>query len=314
MSLLHRIGGNGGSGFNLDGTRTGGTLKKMWVWVGGWQIKGIRVWLTDGQSIECGQRRGNYSEFVFQSGEYFSDLSLWGNGAGTRLGAIKFKTNKSRTFFVKMTDWGLKTEYPISIGSGICVGVSGKSGHDIDCLGFRFINTIQSTILTNVDYPTFKMEKLNVSIEEIKSMTYHNDSTVNQEYKTDTEKTIIETSSWTVTNSMENTFSIDVKAGIPGIVEVGTGYSIKEGSETSRSLQSSVSRTEKLSFPVRVPAGKSVEVDITIGRATFNLPYTGVVRITCYDGTVMHFQTSGTYRGVTYTELKANVKERPIKI
>uniref|UniRef100_A0A8B9LC66 Jacalin-type lectin domain-containing protein n=1 Tax=Astyanax mexicanus TaxID=7994 RepID=A0A8B9LC66_ASTMX len=273
MSLLHRIGGNGGSGFNLDGTRTGGTLKKMWVWVGGWQIKGIRVWLTDGQSIECGQRRGNYSEFVFQSGEYFSDLSLWGNGAGTRLGAIKFKTNKSRTFFVKMTDWGLKTEYPISIGSGICVG----------------------------------MEKLNVSIEEIKSMTYHNDSTVNQEYKTDTEKTIIETSSWTVTNSMENTFSIDVKAGIPGIVEVGTGYSIKEGSETSRSLQSSVSRTEKLSFPVRVPAGKSVEVDITIGRATFNLPYTGVVRITCYDGTVMHFQTSGTYRGVTYTELKLSI-------
>ncbi|XP_072522129.1 aerolysin-like protein [Salminus brasiliensis] len=309
MSLIYMIGGSGGSEFDLDGTHNGATLQRIWVWVGGWQIKAIRVWLSDGRSLERGHPSGNYSEFIFQSGEHFSLLSLWGNGAGTRLGAIKFTTNHSREFFVKMTNWGLKTEYPINVGSGICLGVKGRAGHDIDCLGFIFINTIQSAVLLNVNYPTLQMEKLNVSTEELKSITYQNDSTVSQEYKIETKKTITETSSWTVTNNMENTFSISVTAGIPGIVESSTGYSLKVGTETSRGLQTSVEKTEELEFPVKVPPEKSVEINITIGRATFDLPYTGMVQITCNDGRVLKFQTSGIYRGITYTKAKATVKE-----
>ncbi|MCI4390320.1 hypothetical protein PGIGA_G00121300 [Pangasianodon gigas] len=182
------IGGQGGNPFNFNGTGNGATLRKIWVWAGGWQIKAIKVWLTDGQSREVGQPGGKFSEFTFEDGEHFTSLSLWGNGAGTRLGAIKFKTNRSREFFAHMTDWGLKTEYPVDVASGICMGIAGHAADDVDCLGFIFINTVKSTVLTNVQYPTLHDVIPNVAVEEIKSMTYHNNSTETQEYRIETSK------------------------------------------------------------------------------------------------------------------------------
>ncbi|KAI4872544.1 hypothetical protein NFI96_005969 [Prochilodus magdalenae] len=304
LTLIYIIGGDGGSPFDFDGIENGATLQKIWVWVGGWQIKAIKVWLTDGHSMQFGEPDGNHSEFTFQDGEYFTSLSLWGNGAGTRLGAIKFKTNHSREFFAYMTDWGLKTEYPIDTGSGICVGITGRAGPDIDCLGFKFINTIRSTVLTNVNYPTLHQVTPKVSVEEIKSMTYQNKSSVMQEYKIETSETLTKTSSWSVTNKMEFSFNMEVKAGIPEVVEVSSGYSFTLGTEGTYSLQNSEQKTELLSFPVHVPPGKTVDVDITIGRATVDLPYTATVQITCYNGSVLQFQTSGIYKGLTYTNAK----------
>ncbi len=44
------------------------------------------------------------------------------------------------TIFCKDDELGLKTEYPINIGSGFCLGVEGRCGLDIDCIGFMFTN------------------------------------------------------------------------------------------------------------------------------------------------------------------------------
>uniref|UniRef100_W5LTP4 Aerolysin-like protein n=1 Tax=Astyanax mexicanus TaxID=7994 RepID=W5LTP4_ASTMX len=203
MSYLEYIGGSGGHAFDFNGLGNGATLKQIWVWVGGWQIKAIKAWLTDGRSEQFGNPSGNPKQFIFEDGEFFTSLSLWGNGAGTRTGAIKFRTNKSREFFVQMTEWGLKTEYPIDVGSGICMGISGRCGSDIDCLSFVFINSIESTVMKNVNYPTLHMEIPKVVVEEIKSITYHNTSDVQQEYKVETSKKITKKSSWSTTNKME---------------------------------------------------------------------------------------------------------------
>ena len=89
-------------------------------------------------------------------------LSVWGNGAGTRLGAIKFKTNKSRKFFALMNDWDLKHEYPVDVVLGICVGVMGRAGADIDCLGFVFVKPIRHSVMTDMEYPTIGLEDLQV--------------------------------------------------------------------------------------------------------------------------------------------------------
>ncbi|XP_066532854.1 aerolysin-like protein [Hoplias malabaricus] len=315
MSLLiHHVGGQGGSPFELIGTNNGATLQKIWVWVGGWQVKSIKVWLTDGRSMQFGDPSGNYSEFVFENGEHFTSLSLWGNGAGTRLGAIKFKTNHKREFFASMTDWHLKTEYPIDIGSGICVGLAGKGGADIDSLAFIFIDTIKSTVLKNVRYPTLDQTKPNVATEEIKSATYQNKSSVPQEYKIETSKKITTTSSWSVTNKMEFSFHMDVKAGVPDVVEVSAGFSFSVGTESTRGLENSEEKTEVITFTVTVPAEKTVDVTITIGRATVELPYTGTVQITCVNGSVLEFPTSGTYKGVTYTDAQTTVTESNKKL
>lgn len=104
--------------------------------------------LTDGQSRRFGVPSGNFTEFIFEDGEHLTSLSLWASGDGTCLGAIKFKTNQSQEFFV------LKPLVPVDVASGICMGIKGHSGLNIDCIGFMFINTIKSNKLTNVEYST----------------------------------------------------------------------------------------------------------------------------------------------------------------
>ncbi|XP_051539541.1 aerolysin-like protein [Myxocyprinus asiaticus] len=308
-TTLYLIGGNGGDPFSFTGQNNGASLEKIGVWVEGWQVKAVRVWLSDGNNQTFGEPSGPYQEFTFQPGECFTSLSLWGNGAGTRLGAIKFRTSRSREFFVKMTSWPLKTEYPIDVGSGFCLGVVGRSGADIDCMGFLFLNAVQSAILTNVNYPTINQKVPQVSVEELKFITYTNDTSVSQTQIIETSKKVITKSSWSVSNNFTATFSVEVKAGIPEIAEVSTGFSFTVGTENTYSHEKMAERTETLTSNIEVPPGKKVDVDITIGRSSFDLPYTGTVIITCKNGSVLQYENSGQYKGVTYTDIKVNTKE-----
>uniref|UniRef100_A0A3B3SXG6 Jacalin-type lectin domain-containing protein n=1 Tax=Paramormyrops kingsleyae TaxID=1676925 RepID=A0A3B3SXG6_9TELE len=285
-------------------------ILKIRVWVGGWQVKALKVWLTDDQSKQFGIPAGDYSEFTFEDGEQITSLSLWDNGAGTRLGAIKFGTNRRREFFAYMTEWPLKKEHQVDTGSGICMGIKGGSGTDIDRLGFVFINTIKSTVLTKVQY-TFHQLVPSVAVEKIGSMTYQNTFTAPQEYKTKTSMKITEKFSWSVPNKMSSTFKMKVHAGIPEVVENKTGFSYKLGSESTYDLENTEEKTELINFTVNIPPGKTVKADITIGQAPVDLPYTGTVKITCLDDSVLEIPTSGTYKGLTYTSAKAGVKELP---
>ncbi|KTF72508.1 hypothetical protein cypCar_00045267 [Cyprinus carpio] len=308
-TTLFEIGGGGGSPFSLTGKKNGASLEKIGVWVGGSQVKAVKVWLSDGRRDTFGNPAGPYQEYTFETGECFTSLSLWGNGAGTRLGAIKFKTSKKGEFFAKMTSWGLKQEYPIDIGSGYCLGVVGRAGADIDCMGFMFLNEVQSTVLTNVNYPTINQLKPQVTVEELKSVTYTNNSSEKQQQTVETSKKVIETSSWSMSVSFTATFSVEVKAGIPEIVEASTGYSFSVGAESTYSHVNTNEKTETLTTTIDVPPRKKVDVDITIGRATSDLPYTGTVKITCKDGSVLQYETKGQYKGITYTDIKVDTKE-----
>ncbi|XP_048013419.1 aerolysin-like protein [Megalobrama amblycephala] len=308
-TTLHIIGGQGGRPFSFTGENNGASLEKIGVWVGGWQVKAVRVWLSDGRVQTFGEPAGDPQEYKFQPGECFASLSLWGNGAGTRLGAIKFTTSLGGRFFAKMTSWGLQKEYIMDVGSGYCLGVVGRAGADIDSMGFMFLNKVQSTVLTDVNYPTINQLIPNVAVEEIKKVTYRNDSSVTQEQKVESSKKITKTSSWSVSPSLSATFSMEVYAGIPVIAEVTTGYSVSVGLESTYSLEYSEERTETLSTDIDVPPRKKVEVNITIGRATFDLPYTGTVQITCTNGSMLKYETQGTYKGVTYTDIKVETKE-----
>ncbi|XP_051573511.1 aerolysin-like protein [Myxocyprinus asiaticus] len=308
-TLLTIIGGHGGGQFSFTGQDVGASLERIWVWVGGSQVKAVRVWLTNGRNETFGKPSGNYKEYTFQPGEYFTSLSLWGNGAGTRLGAIRFKTNRNGTFFVNMTSWPLKTEYPIDVGSGFCLGVVGRSGSDIDSMGFLFVNKVQSVVLTNVKYPNIKQMIPQVITEELKSVTYKNGTSVSQKQKVETSKKVTKTTSWSVTENITHTFSVEVKAGIPEIAEISTGYSFTIAKENTFRQEQTDERMETLSSEIDVPPGKKVDVDITIGRSSFDMPYTGTVKITCKNGSVLQFETRGQYKGITYTDIKINTEE-----
>ncbi|CDQ86752.1 unnamed protein product [Oncorhynchus mykiss] len=231
-TTLELIGGQGGSPFEFHGMNNGATLKKIGVAVGGSQVKAVRAELTDGKVATFGDAN-TFNEFEFNLGERITKLSLWGNGAGTRLGAIKFTTSENREFFEKMTSWGLKTEYTIDVGSGICLGLQGGYGSDIDCMGFLFINTIKSSVLTDMKYPNLSLFKPQMTPEYEKTLIYQNDTSLVQEEFFTYSKTLTKTSSWSVSNKIESTFSVSVKAGIPDLVEVTSGFSLTVGNTYS---------------------------------------------------------------------------------
>lgn len=128
------------------------------------------------------------------------------------------------------------------------MGITGRSGADLDCLGFIFINTAKSTKLTNVLYSTLHSAIPNVAVEKIKTVTYQNKSTQIQEYKLETTKAITNGSSWSVTNKLKFTFSMEEKAGIHEVVEESAGFGFTVGTESSYGLEKSKEKNECVSY------------------------------------------------------------------
>ncbi|XP_078470960.1 aerolysin-like protein [Lampetra planeri] len=306
---LKIIGGQGGNEFSFDGQENVATLQKLSVSVGGCRVRGVEVWLTDGRRKTFGTMYSSAQEFEFKSGEFITSLSLWNNGDGTHLGAIKFRTSHSREFFANMTDLELKNEYKIDVGSGICLGVQGRAGSYIDSMGFLFINAIKSSVIQDMKYPTMRQVLPNVQMEEIKEMQYKNDTSVDQSYTFESSKKINKTSSWSTTNNIAFTFSLTVNAGTPKIVEAGGGFSFAEGIESKHKVEESEEETDTLTFSVSVPPHKTINVVATIGHVKIVLPYTALLRITCVNGAILDTPLNGVYRGLTYTKMAAVATE-----
>lgn len=306
---VYVIGGQGGSWFNFNGGDSGNILQKIGVWVGPSMIKAVRLWLTNGSIAQYGNPSGPYSEFSFERNERIQSMSLWGNGAGTRLGAIKFRTTQNREFFAKMTEWGLKQEYPIDVGSGLCVGAMGRSGSDIDSMGFIFVKPIRESVMIDMVYPTIGLEDPNVRPEELKSVTYKNDTSEQQKYTLSTERTLMFKEAWSQTTGLEFVYSVKVKAGIPEVVEVEAGYSFKVSVSSTYSQENTETKSEKWEFPVTVPAHQTIEAKVAIGRADISLPYQAKVRVTTTDGNQWVFNVSGVYEGITYTKATVSLKQ-----
>ncbi|KAK7174165.1 hypothetical protein R3I93_001375 [Phoxinus phoxinus] len=179
----------------------------------------------------------------------------------------------------------------------------------MNCMGFVFLNNIKSVVLTDVNYPTIEKEIPQVALEEIKSVTYRNESSVRQQQTLAISKTIIKTTSWSVSDNISATFSVEVKAGLPGIGEASAGLSTTVGKENTYSHEDKNEKTTTFSINLEVPPRKKVDVNVTVGRCSFDLPYTGTVMMSCKNGRVFSFKTKGQYKGVTYTDIKINTKE-----
>ncbi|XP_060748880.1 aerolysin-like protein [Tachysurus vachellii] len=305
----YEVGGQGGNAFNFNGNDTGSMLKKIQVWEDDNTLRAVKVWLTDGRSEQFGRPAGNIKEFTFENGEYFTSLSLWPNQDGTRLGAIKFKTSQSREFFAILKNGRLNPEVSVDVAFGICIGIKGRSGRDIDRFGFIFIRSVKSAQLTDVVYPTIHDVIPKVADREIESMSYYNSTSENQEYKIEKTDKITKKSSWSVKGNMEYVYGLEVNAGIPQLVDLKSSFKLTIGVESTYASETSEEKREHFTFPVKVPAGKTVDVHITLGQAATDLPFTGIMKITCHNGRVLELKTSGTYKGVAYTDGKVVVNE-----
>lgn len=181
----------GGKPFSINGWSDSGnpfTIIGIRVWYGEARLRGIEVETSIGAfgkrgrttNKAYGMRVGQCKQFDFNPDEAITTLSLWGDGIGSRSGAIKFLTNQEREFFVKMNK-DLGEEFVKPVGSGMLVGIHGHAGADIDNLGFYFIKTVKSRKLTRLEYPTLSALTASV-VPKIFLRPYTNGSDVAQNY------------------------------------------------------------------------------------------------------------------------------------
>ena len=297
------VGGQGGRLVYFNGD-DGSMLRKIGVWVESRTIKAIKVWLTNGLSKEFGNPSGHYQDYSFQPGERITALSLWGNGKGTRLGAIKFKTDKGKEFFPQMTSRKLKQEYPVEIGSGICIGIMGRAGSDIDSIGFEFVKPLVSSTMVDVKYPTIGFAQANVEISTLKSVEYENGLNIPQKFELEVTEKITTKKIWSRTAGLESALQVSVKAGVPKLVEILGKFSLTLSVSSTHGTENTTERTEKWNFPVNVPAKSKIQATVSIGKADINLPYTGNILMKTTDGSELKFAVKGNYTGVEYTDVK----------
>lgn len=295
------IGGQGGADFDCAHGTDGVLIKKLEVWSGPWQLRGIRVTLTDGTQQTFGQPEDRaQGSFEFQPGERITSLSLWGNGEGTRCGAFRIITNKGRSFFPKMYKWDLKTEYPAEVGSGIPCGLFGRAGADIDSLAFYLLRPITDSTLKDVTYPTLSSDLVATTPSEIDKVEYDNrKSPVQQSVTLHGSETFSLTTEWSSATALQLGVEWTVKAGIPLVADVQGTTKVSIGETFTYKSSSSSSTTRSIDEPCLVPAGYWMRFTATTYEDTLDLPYNGTFSVTVDSGYVFSYKVSGVYKGAS---------------
>ncbi|MEP0872897.1 ETX/MTX2 family pore-forming toxin [Trichocoleus desertorum AS-A10] len=306
---MRAIGGSGGNPFGFYGGTNGTLLQKIGVWAEGWMVKAVRVWLTDGTMQTFGNPSGSYKEHSFQPGERMTRLSLWGNGKGSRLGWIEFATDKGITFSHGMTDWKRNQEYPIDIGSGICCGVFGRAGSDIDNMGFVFLQKIRSSRLTDVTYPTLGLQMAVIQPRVIDSEEFHNSTSREQTQTFSVEEKITRKSSWSITAGLEYSYTSKVEAGIPEVATVGAESTWKVSISGTYGKEETEESTKRYDFPVVCPPNSRVKATATIKEGKLSVPYKGVIEVVLEAGSSFRYPIEGIYEGVSCSEVYFDIEE-----
>lgn len=297
------IGGHGGNVFHCVGGNHGKVLEKIGVWAAPDSLQAIKVWLSDDTPKIYGHGYGDYKEFSFEIGERITELSLWGNGAGTRCGAIHFKTNKNRVFDHQMTSWPLKKKYSVNIGSGICVGVVGRAGNAIDQLGFVFLNPIEYTKLTKIHYPTLAQDSR--SIPPITLDSFSDDNPANNKTNTswnfNGSQSVTTSSTWSITVGVEFTETTTVEAQIPTLGKIGNTVGVKLSTTGSFSKTNSETRTLSWSKSGTLKPGESISIEAVTRKGNLTFPFEGTMFVKLKNGRTFTYPVQGIYSGVTYT-------------
>lgn len=274
-------------------------------------MRGVKIHFSNGRSSTFGKAEDRHQGSItlnYASGEYVTHLSIWGNGAGTRCGAFRIRTNKGQDYFPKMYKWGLKTEYPMQVGSGIVLGAWGRHGGDIDSLGFLMLRKIIGTDLVNVNYnlrggnlnPPQKKSVWDVSIpnpsDKDSDSGFHRVTKERQN-----------SGSWSVTTGVTFGQEYKVSGGVPFVAEgeTTTNWQIS----VSGTYESSWVGTDKLetSIPLILPARETTRYTIDYYEGNINkLPYTGRMKYFLDNHSSFYTDVRGVYDGYSSSKIIVN--------
>ena len=282
----------------------GAILTKINAWKETWRIRGVEVFMSDGSSYLAGTRSGTLEEFTFQSGEFINCLNIQASGELSsggyrRFGALYFNTNKNSEFGIysdKLQDDGA---YWPDVGCGICCGIFGASGDDVDRLGFAMLRNVKESTLMNVEYPNLSLEIVSNTPDSVVKQTFINGTSINQVFEHRQERSISVTNFWSLSNALSMTVSMKVTAGVPLVLSVETDYSWTVGSTSTHELSETTTETATSTWPITCEAGRKVEGSSTSFADNIETPYKADVELILENNKVFKYTEKGIYRGLS---------------
>lgn len=312
---INRIGGqSGGQPFVackwVQGTH-GLVVRGLDVWWHSDYLRGVQVtYSDDSRSSVFGTAGDSHSSIVFAPGELVTALTLWGNGIGTRTGRIRLTTNKGQTLDVGRDTSG-QTAYDIHIGSGILVGLEGRSGSDIDQLGAIFLRSaITHFALTKLvyDHDLAGTDK-GIQAVALDEATYSNPSNAKNSMNWAFGGSAERKQSVTYTDTNADTYGVSVDVEVSGeVLGIGakatTGFQWQRQSTKTTATSTSNQVTLTWSLSGTLEAGESCTCTAIVQRGEGRTNYTADATVTLEDGTKISFPSRGVYQNVSYTKVK----------
>ncbi len=308
------IGGSGGSEFSFNVPKvpdSGKTVLSIQAWYNDTIMRGFEVGLTDGQIKMFGKRDGYQTEkFFFSNKEKVTSLKLWATD-DKRTGRMEVTTDQGRRFLVNVSTKD-STQFDYDIGCGLMMGVFGRRGIDIDCIGFAMLHRITKSELFDVKYPGVLDLKIKTQPKEIKTVVYDNtQSSVDQKFTFEGKETVETSQEWSVTAGIEAGVSVEVSGGIPILAEGSVEAHVNISVESTYSQSSTNTHEQTYNFEVNAPAGKKVKATAILYEGKIDTKYTAKMRITLDTLKVIEYNVSGTYDGISSSEV--DVKTKTIK-
>ena len=311
----YTVGGTNGNWFQACKWVTNSSalvVQRLDVWWNSGTLKGIQVTYADGSRSQVfGSPNDSTASISFAPGELVTSLSLWGNGIGTRCGRIRLTTNLGQTFDHGKNTSG-QTQYDGPVGSGVLVGLVGRSGHDVDQLGAVFLRSaVKSIKIGNVKYtPSLHQTSDGIS-EVILGQTYYsNPPDSPKDFDWDFINTVTRTKSTSFSQTSSNMYganaSVTVSAELFGIgteATAGFEWQATKTQETTTETEESVELTWSLSG--QLAPGTGLTAISTCQQGIGDATYTSTVTLLLADGTVSKYPENGVFTNVVYTKATA---------
>ena len=310
-------GGPWGDEFAFIKLDKGAVLKRIKAWRSDWRIRGVEVWMSDGSRYLAGKRVGDSSEYSFKKGERLTELNVEASDDQSpqgyrRLGAIWFSTNKGNSWGIFSKDLEESGVYWQDVGSGICCGVFGAKGDDVDRFGFAMLRKINKSTIVDVEYPILSTEIVASKPETVAHQTFKNGGTVAQRFILSGKKLVTTTRAWSITNELSMSLTLTLKAAIPEVGEIGGETSWTVGITSSHSVSTTITKEQSWEWPLVCPPQARIVGTATIYSDEITTDYVGKVELQLDNDKVYNYTIKGEYHGLNVRTGDLNVDEHPL--
>ena len=287
-------------------------VKKLEVWWGTDCLHGVRITFADDSlPVSRGSKTNETSSITFAPGEQVTALTLWDSGAD-RAGRIRIVTDKQIFDVGRNTDADNIKFINAPVGSGILVGMCGKTGSAIDSLGAIFLEpNIDKITIDNVLYkPTLEGTSAGISQLTLDSVYYENPTTKTLDWKfANSSSRDVSTTFSQLTSTMYGvSVSTTVNAspfGIGASVTAGFQWQKTDSKESTTSTSYSKSLSWEISGSLNPDDGITCSATSQIGVGTAR--YTSIVTIDLADGSSTSYTETGILKNMEYTNAEVTL-------